>query len=335
MADRFWVGGSGHWNPTDTSHWSNSSGGASGATVPTETDDVYFDANSFSANGAIVTVDHGTTSYFLEKCKNLDFSGITHSATFYFDNSDAVVEWQNFGYVKLAVYGNLVLSELLTIDAYAENVGIYFTPAVLQMVHPAKDITITSNACKIQRIAFDIIGTGRIDLIDDLSVDNFWLGNDWTPFGDYNLPGGDFYTNDFSLECNNFHLENSNFYPGDSLIYIHIRFICTQGVNDSDFGTSTIIFQTLEDKGIYNMSLQFQGSVAFYNVEIHSGNMVFARDADQNKTFSFNDLYLYSGTTNYFSTGTDYPDEFNVLGRFYSEGTPEDPVYIYSTSGIT
>lgn len=42
--NRYWVGGTGNWN--DTSHWSASSGGSGGASVPTSNDDVFIDANS-------------------------------------------------------------------------------------------------------------------------------------------------------------------------------------------------------------------------------------------------------------------------------------------------
>ena len=45
MANRYWVGADGAWDAT-TTHWSETSGGASGATVPTLSDDVYFDASS-------------------------------------------------------------------------------------------------------------------------------------------------------------------------------------------------------------------------------------------------------------------------------------------------
>lgn len=54
MANRYWVGGSGNWG--GTTHWATSSGGASGASEPTVSDAVIFDANSFSGS-CIVTVD--------------------------------------------------------------------------------------------------------------------------------------------------------------------------------------------------------------------------------------------------------------------------------------
>lgn len=44
MANRYWVGGTGSWN--STANWSASSGGASGASVPTTGDNAYFDQAS-------------------------------------------------------------------------------------------------------------------------------------------------------------------------------------------------------------------------------------------------------------------------------------------------
>ena len=46
MADRYWVLGGGIWNSTNTSNWSDSSGGLGGFSVPTAADNVFFDANS-------------------------------------------------------------------------------------------------------------------------------------------------------------------------------------------------------------------------------------------------------------------------------------------------
>lgn len=46
MADRFWVGGTGTWNGTSTTNWSTTSGGAAGASAPTNADRARFDANS-------------------------------------------------------------------------------------------------------------------------------------------------------------------------------------------------------------------------------------------------------------------------------------------------
>lgn len=46
MANRFWVGGSGTWDASDTTHWSASNGGAAGASAPTTSDNATINANS-------------------------------------------------------------------------------------------------------------------------------------------------------------------------------------------------------------------------------------------------------------------------------------------------
>ena len=72
---RYWVGDGGNWN--DTTHWSTSSGGSSGAAVPTTTDDVFFDANSFSSGSQTVTANVNGN------CRDMDWSGVTNSPTFH------------------------------------------------------------------------------------------------------------------------------------------------------------------------------------------------------------------------------------------------------------
>lgn len=73
MADRYWVGGSGNWN--DTAHWSTASGGGSGASVPTNADNVFFDNSS--GGGGVFTV---TLNISGATCANFDASGITNAA---------------------------------------------------------------------------------------------------------------------------------------------------------------------------------------------------------------------------------------------------------------
>src|SRR3990167_2684571 len=74
MANRFWIGGTGNTN--DTAHWSETSGGSGGASVPGSTDDAKFDANSFSAGSSTVTLS-GTFNV-----KSIDFTGATNNPIF-------------------------------------------------------------------------------------------------------------------------------------------------------------------------------------------------------------------------------------------------------------
>lgn len=53
MANRYWVGNGGSWS--DTAHWSTTSGGSGGASIPFIGDTANFDSNSFSTTGQVVT----------------------------------------------------------------------------------------------------------------------------------------------------------------------------------------------------------------------------------------------------------------------------------------
>jgi hypothetical protein len=65
MADRYWVGGSGSWS--STAKWSTTSGGASGASVPTVSDNAIFDAASSAAHYTVTVTDNAT-------CADLTFT---------------------------------------------------------------------------------------------------------------------------------------------------------------------------------------------------------------------------------------------------------------------
>lgn len=94
MAARYWVGGTGNWNASDTTHWSASTGGANGASVPTSSDDVFFDANSGTGTCTLLTA--------AANCNNFDASA-TSLLTI-------------AGSVGLSVYGNFTLKAGMTMS---------------------------------------------------------------------------------------------------------------------------------------------------------------------------------------------------------------------------
>ena len=77
MADRYWVGGTGTWNSSSQSNWSASSGGASGASVPTGSDNVFFDANSNVGTGAFTV----TMANSPRVCADFTASGLDGTMT--------------------------------------------------------------------------------------------------------------------------------------------------------------------------------------------------------------------------------------------------------------
>ena len=94
MADRYWVGNSGNWS--DTNRWSASSGGSSGASVPTAVDNVYFDALSFDASSTVAL----DASAF---CLDLNWENINASV------------WFTSSAINIYVYGNVILSPHLSV----------------------------------------------------------------------------------------------------------------------------------------------------------------------------------------------------------------------------
>ncbi|WP_127125167.1 T9SS type A sorting domain-containing protein [Pseudoflavitalea rhizosphaerae] len=101
---RYWVGGSGDWN--DASHWSLTSGGAGGACVPTVNDDVFFDAQSFTAGSSTVTTAGNIYA------NNMDWTGATNAPVF---NESTAFTFE--------IWGNLVMNPAVTMNATAVFMG--------------------------------------------------------------------------------------------------------------------------------------------------------------------------------------------------------------------
>ena len=90
MANRYWLGGTGNIN--DTAHWSDTSGGTGGFSVPTASDAAFFDGSS-GAGTATVNVAFS--------CLSLDFTGYT--GTFAVSNT-------------ISLYGSLTLASGMTLS---------------------------------------------------------------------------------------------------------------------------------------------------------------------------------------------------------------------------
>jgi hypothetical protein len=83
MAARYWVGGTGTWDASSTTHWSASSGGASGASAPTSADTVIID--SLSGTGTCTTASGATCAIATLNSSTLGLTlgaNLTMSGTF-------------------------------------------------------------------------------------------------------------------------------------------------------------------------------------------------------------------------------------------------------------
>jgi hypothetical protein len=111
MPDRFWVGGTATWDATAGTKWAATSGGAGGQSVPTASDDVYFDA----ASGA-VTVTTGANV----AARSLSFAGFT--GTFAGANTVTAAGSLTLGAGMTRTFtGNIALNSALTTNTITSN----------------------------------------------------------------------------------------------------------------------------------------------------------------------------------------------------------------------
>jgi hypothetical protein len=141
---RYWVGGTGTWNGASTANWSTSSGGSSGASVPSATDNAIFDANS---GGGVVTVEDTGGGNFPE-CANLTCTGFTGSI-------DSIADGLN-------VNGNVTLS------SGGDYTSLYFYVIV------GTTCTLTSVGKSIYGLNTELGAT--VTLADDLNLPTFDFG---------------------------------------------------------------------------------------------------------------------------------------------------------------
>ncbi len=140
--NRYWVGGTGDWNSSE--HWSITSGGVSGASIPTQNDDVIFDQYSFSNTNQTVMVTGDAA------CKNINWSGIDKQAIFSAAKS-----------ITLKVYGSYVFSPLVLNG---------FKGQTIFSANNQNNIITTSNKPIIGDWIFN--GSGSWFLQDDVTTEN-------------------------------------------------------------------------------------------------------------------------------------------------------------------
>lgn len=145
FAQYYWVGGSGNWSDY-ANHWATASGGNMFHTqAPTESDDVYFDMNSFTSGGQTVTMDVNNSA-----CHSMDWTGVLNNPSFNSSN-----------YEVIHVHGDLTFSPDMLCNI-----------SVLQLSSSEMGNTVTSNGTSLGASAIlRINGTGEWTLQDTFECD--------------------------------------------------------------------------------------------------------------------------------------------------------------------
>ena len=182
-ANYYWVGGAGLWSEVDQ-HWATSSGGTTfHSIVPTSTDNIYFDANSFDAPGQYVEVDGNFANF-----ASMDWSGVTNTPEFRSTSAD------------LTVFGSFTLNPDMTVDL---NSDISFEGSSTGL-----EITSAGHQLTDGNVSFNN-DNGTWELQDSLNVD-----------GNISLINGGLTTNGNPVSSHSFiasdgiylNMENSTFY---------------------------------------------------------------------------------------------------------------------------
>ena len=144
---RYWVGGTGNWS--DTTHWAASTGAAGGETVPDTTQDVFFDANSFSAGGQSVTLDTDPS------CKSMAWTGATNTPT-----------WACGTNQRLTIAGSMTLIAGMTITgALNPSLGITWNSAASNTITLAGHTLPVTNENPVSTIGMLFNGGGTWTLV--------------------------------------------------------------------------------------------------------------------------------------------------------------------------
>ena len=170
MADRYWVGGAGTWDATDTSHWSDMSGGAAGFSAPTSADNVIFN-NLSNATAYAVTI--GTNAV----CLDVSIAGPAAGNVTITSGATAVIN----------VYGSWL----------SAATGVVFTTtagATINFLATTTGKTVTTNniSLGVMAVIFNGVGGG------------WTLGSAFTCTAQITVNNGDFSTGNFAISCTTF-----------------------------------------------------------------------------------------------------------------------------------
>ncbi|MDW8211790.1 MAG: hypothetical protein RMJ44_11960, partial [Cytophagales bacterium] len=172
-ADYYWVHPSGpaSANWSNPANWRTTSGGATAhTTLPTASDNVIFDANSFSTTGLTVVVDVAAT------CANITWTGATNNPTFAINN-------------PLTIHGNLT---------FITGMAVSGTGTVTFAGGNTQTITMAGKSFGGNVIFNKDVGTTAS------------LADAFATSGDLIFTQGDFHSNNHSISAANFSLTGSN-----------------------------------------------------------------------------------------------------------------------------
>lgn len=304
MADRYWVGGTGTWDTTSTTNWSATSGGSSGASVPTAADNVIFDSATtytVSLSGALTCLD------------------ITVSA--------GTVTFANGGTSR-----SLTISGSMTLVA-----GTLWNTTATLTFNTTGSKTLTTNGVQISGPVTINASGGTITLGSALTIKQSGV------FGDFTLTNGTFSTSASNYNLTGTAVvisANSNTKAlnlnGSTLSLVGSFMNRSTGNFTLSAGTSTISF--IEAFAPSARFLYSTSNITFYNVvfSIADGSNFFLGQTGYTGSMTFNNLTFDNGLAQRVCRVYLYANA-TVNGTFSASGTSVDRRYQFfsDTSGTS
>jgi hypothetical protein len=279
MATRYWVGGTGTWDPSSTTNWATTSGGSGGASAPTSSDDVIFDANS-GTGSAVVT------------CNGGNCAGFTY-------DSAALVTLS--GYIN--VYGTFFLNRAATTALSTLQVVMFGSSISMAVNSYVQELDIIPSVSPYKTTAFGNIYAKYLNVSNLYTLDlngNFAKTN---RLNNYNgiISNGSIY---FSAVNSSYHYVYSDGVWSGVTLYIEtgtypatVQITQSTGANVGD-----VVVNATSQVGIYS-TLQAK------NITINSGatvepDTIFGSSGVS--IYAYGNFYLASGATLKSGSGTVY-----------------------------
>ncbi len=334
-SDYYWVNGSGNWSDF-SHHWSTSSGGAIfHPSLPTPSDNVYFDENSFLTLGDTVFLDLS-----LATCNTMDWAGALNNPVFRGNSSYLMSN-------VLKVYGSLILNPTMR---WIMNGVLYLNSSLTGNSINTNGLALMDSVSFTQII---VDGAGEWNLDNDIIASQIEIRNGYFHSNNYaitsnltyfpisvstshvilgsSIINGDFYTNSYIdldstfINCNvlsttaplffnsvistsNVYSNSSSFkflkcagFSGDSNIVDEIILEENKYVNDASY-----YFCSIEgSNNIFQRAIVTDDNVSFSGKQVFD-SLSFSNDGQKiqltNDTLIVNDSFQFNGTCNRYSS---------------------------------
>ena len=201
MADRYWVG-SGTWDGSNTTNWSTTSGGSGGASVPTSTDNVFFNASSGSCSittGAVCLNFNSTSSVSaitsvaqrpwvygsLTLGKSDSISPILQSGSSqtFTPNGFIITDLSNGSGTTIVCSGSILLNGVLNCNQYGQITFLAgssnYVDSVSANASSGAEFKFRTSSAGTQATLSDTSGVNQLDYTDSKDI-NFTGGAAWT-----------------------------------------------------------------------------------------------------------------------------------------------------------